>query len=409
MRALIPLVAAGALAAADYLPVETPNGATLESTVVDGVKVVHLVAEPVEHEFAPGLKAHCWGYNGRTPGPTIEAVEGDRLRIYLTNHLPEATSLHLHGLLMPNGMDGVSGVTQEPVPPGATWVYEVTLKQHGTLMYHPHYDEMVQIGLGMEGMLVIHPREEAHPVDRDFAIMLAEWKIPPGAERPDPSEMSEFNVLTMNSRAFPGTAPLVARTGQRLRIRFGNLGPMDHHPIHFHGLRFRVTGTDGGDIPESAQQPETTVLVPVGTTRTIEFTADAPGDWVLHCHMLHHTMTQMGHGLPSLIGIDTAGLDERLNRLLPSYMTMGETGMGGMGEMRMPVPPNSLPMVGTPGPHGTIDMGGMFTVLKVRDGITSYEDPGWYQQPPGTSARPATEDELKRDGIDPAAPPKPKP
>jgi FtsP/CotA-like multicopper oxidase with cupredoxin domain len=405
MRALLLLAAVGALGAADYLPVETPNGETLQFTVVDGVKVFHLVAEPVEHEFAPGLKAHCWGYNGRTPGPTIEAVEGDHVRIYLTNHLPEPTSLHLHGVLMPNGMDGVSGVTQAPVPPGETWIYELTLRQHGTLMYHPHYDEMTQIGLGMEGMLVIHPREEAHPVDRDFAIMLSEWRIPPGAERPDPTEMTEFNVLTMNSRTYPGTAPLVARAGQRVRIRFGNLGPMDHHPIHLHGFRFMITETDGGEIPASAQQPETTVLVAVGTTRTIEFTADAPGDWVLHCHMLHHTMTQMGHGLPNLIGVDTAGLDDRLSRLLPSYMTMGESGMGGMGDMGMAVPPNSLPMAGAPGPHGTIDMGGMFTVLKVREGITSYTDPGWYQAPAGTAARPAAPDDLRRDGIQPAAPP----
>ncbi len=390
----------------DYTPVVVPNGTTLPWTVVDGVKVFHLVAEAVQHEFAPGLKATVWGYNGQSPGPVIELVEGDHVRFYVTNRLPEKTTVHWHGILLPNGMDGVSGLTQPGIQPGETYKYEFTLHQHGTFMYHPHFDEMTQMGMGMMGLFIVHPRGGAEPkVDRDFAIMLTEWAIKAGTSRPDTNEMSEFNILTMNSKAFPGTAPLVVKTGERVRMRFGNLGAMDHHPIHLHGYQFKITETDGGRLADSAQWPETTVLVPVGSTRAIEFTADAPGDWPLHCHMTHHVMNQMGHGLPNMVGVDATGLDGQLQRLLPEYMTMGPQGMGEMGEMGMRIPENSIPMVGAEGPHGYIDMGGMFTVLKVRDQLASYDDPGWYQQPEGTSARAATADELHRDGIDVTEPP----
>ena len=188
-------------------------------------------------------------------------------------------------------------------------------------------------------------------------------------------------------------------------MRFSNLSAMDHHPMHLHGHSFKVTGTDGGQIPESAQQIEATVLVQVGSTRTIDFIADAPGDWPLHCHMTHHTMNQMGHQAPNLIGIDKTGLDQKIRKFLPGYMTMGVDGMGGMGEMGMKSPKNSIPMVGGPGPFDYIAMGGMFTVLKVRDGITNYEDPGWYKHPEGTVADAATAEEMKRDGIQPLVSP----
>jgi len=387
-------------AAAGYIPVVTPNGTTLPFRVVDGVRVFHLTAAPLRHEFAPGLTGECWGYNGSTPGPTIEAVAGDRVRIYVTNRLPERTTVHWHGLILPNGMDGVGGLNQPYILPGETFRYEFTLRHPGTFMYHPHADEMTQMGMGLMGMFVVHEPEPEHVVDRDFAVMLTEWRVPVGARRPDPREMTDFNVLTLNSRAFPGTEPLVVRTGQRVRIRLGNLSAMDNHPIHLHGYSFMITGTDGGRIPDSAQWPETTVLVPVGATRDIEFVADAPGDWAMHCHFTHHIMNQMGHAGPNMIGVEPGDLDSRIRSLLPGYMTMGQTGMAGMAEMGMPVPANSIPMQGAPGRHGHIDMGGMFTVLKVRNDVTSYEDPGWYENPPGTLARLATPEELGADGID---------
>jgi hypothetical protein len=254
----------------------------------------------------------------------------------------------------------------------------------------------------MTGMFVVHPRRRpAKRIDRDFAILLHEWRVDPGAKRPDPNEMVEFNILTMNARAFPGTEPLVVRTGERVRIRFGNLSAMDHHPIHLHGYQFNVTATDAGEIPASAQWPEITVLVPTGSTRTIELVANEPGDWAMHCHMTHHVMNQMGHGLPNIVGIDPKKLDARVQKVLPSYMTMGQSGMGDMAEMSgMPLPPNSVPMVSGRGKHDVITMGGMFTVMKVRDHLASYEDPGWYDGPAGTQAMAASAGDLARDGIE---------
>jgi len=211
----------------------------------------------------------------------------------------------------------------------------------------------------------------------------------------------------MNGKVFPATAPLVVKRGERVRVRLGNLSPMTHHPIHLHGYHFEVTGTDGGEIPSSARQPETTVLVPVGSTRTIEFTADAPGDWALHCHMTHHVMNQMAHGLPNMIGVDPAALDPAVRSVLPGYMTMGQAGMADMGDMMMPVPENSIPMKAARGKHDVITMGGMFTVLKVREGLKGYDDPGAYDAPAGTLSVTATAEELERDGVDPSAPARP--
>ncbi len=391
----------------DYRPVIVPNGAKLPWKVVDGVKVFHLVAEEVEHEFAPGIRASCWGYNGFVHGPAIEVVERDRVRVYVTNRLPAATTVHWHGILLPNGMDGVGGLNQKAIQPGETFKYEFTVRQSGMGMYHSHHDEMTQMGLGLTGLFVIHPRRPRARVDRDFVLMLHEWRINPGTRRPDPNEMTDFNLLTINGKAFPGTDPLVVRKGQRVRIRIGNLSAMDHHPIHLHGYQFRITETDGGQIPESAQLPETTVLVPVGSTRTVEFVADEPGDWALHCHMTHHVMNQMGHGFPNMIGVEPGKLDSKVRRLLPGYMTMGQTGMGDMADMKMAVPKNSIPMLGARGKHDIITMGGMFTILKVREQLDDgYGDPGAYEAPPGTLASIASAADLQRDGVDVNSPPR---
>jgi hypothetical protein len=231
--------------------------------------------------------------------------------------------------------------------------------------------------------------------------MAHEWKIPIGTRRPDPLAMNDFNVLTFNGKAFPATAPLVAELGDLVRIRIANLGPMDHHPIHIHGHTFEVVATDGGSVPPSARFPETTVLVPVGTTRTIELVARAAGDWPLHCHMTHHAMNQMGHDAANLIGTDTGDLDARLGTMVPGTMVMGKSGMGEMATMRMAQPSNSITMLGGDGPHGTIDMGGMFTLLKIRGHLTGDADPGWYEPPGAEVATEATADELSRDGIVP--------
>ena len=396
MKAALMLAAALALPAAaaqPYVPVVTPNGSTLPYKLDHGVKVFHLVAEQVKREIAPGMVINAWGYNGQTPGPTIEAVEGDRVRILVTNHLPEDTSVHWHGVLLPNGMDGVQGLNQPHIKPGETFAYEFTLRQSGTQMYHPHADETLQMALGMEGFFIIHPRKERVRIDRDFAVFLHEWDVPFGGATPNPNTMLDFNLFTFNARAFPGTDALVVKKGQRVRVRLANLS-MDSHPIHIHGVHFVETGTDGGPTPPSAQVRETTVNVPPGTTRDIEFVADAPGDWAMHCHKNHHTMNQMAHDVPNLTGVDQSGIEEKVRKLLPGYMAMGQTGMGDMMEMGRPR--NTLPMMTGEGQFGSVDMGGMFTVVKVREGITSYADPGHYKHPPGTVARKVADESGKQ-------------
>ncbi len=380
-----------------YPSVITPNVGSLPWTMDGDVKVFHLIAEPIQREFSPGFWVNCWGYNGSSPGPTIEAVEGDRVRILVTNKLNELTTVHWHGIILPNGMDGVAGLNQKGIPPGDTFKYEFTLVQNGTFMYHPHADEMFQIALGMEGFFIIHPKDgDNPPVDRDFAIFLHEWRIPMGAKTPMPFEMLDFNLFTFNSVLYPTVESLVVKKGDRVRIRFGNV-MMNSHPIHLHGHEFLVTRRGGKRLPLAAQYSEVTVVVSPGETRDIELIADNPGDWALHCHKSHHVMNQMQHDMPNLTGINKQGIEERIREFFPDFMgLMNINGMGDMFEMygtkqmmdmgfKMKYPPNLSP-IGSPGSFGVIEMGSMFTIFKVRDNLTSYADPGWYQHPPGTVA-----------------------
>jgi len=373
-----------------YNPVVTLNGWTLPWRMNNGVKEFHLVAEPVVREIAPGMRAHLWGYNGQSPGPTIEVVEGDRVRVFVTNKLPEHTTIHWHGQRLPNGMDGVGGLNQKAIPVGKTFVYEFVARRPGTFMYHPHADEMTQMAMGMMGFWVTHPKAK-HPliseVQRDFCFLLNAYDIDPGSATPKIGTMTDCNLWTWNSRAFPGIDSFNVRLNDKVRIRVGNL-TMTNHPIHLHGHEFVVTGSDGGPWPVAARAPEVTTDVAVGQMRQLEFLADEEGDWALHCHKSHHTMNAMGHNVPTMIGVDHTGLVKKLQKLMPDYMVMGERGMADMGEMEMPIPDNTLPMMTGTGPYGPLEMGGMFTTLKVRKGQKpgDYSDPGWYQQPSGTQA-----------------------
>ena len=372
-----------------YQPVTTLNGWSLPWRMRGDVKEFHLVAEPVIREIAPGMKANLWGYNGQSPGPTIEVVEGDKLRIFVTNRLPEHTSVHWHGQRLPNGMDGVSGLNQPPIKPGQTFVYEFVAQRAGTFMYHPHADETTQMAMGMMGFWVTHPRDAAlMSVDRDYVFLLNAYDITPGSYTPNVNTMVDFNLWTFNSRAYPGVDPMVARRGERVRIRIGNL-TMTNHPLHLHGHEMVVAGTDGGWIAPALRWPEVTVDIGVGQMRALEFTAAAPGDWAFHCHKSHHTMNAMSHTLPTTIGVEQRDLAEKIAALVPNYMDMSGDG-GTMGDMSMPMklPENTLPMTAGTGPYGNIEMGGMFTVVKIRDDIArgDYRDPGWYAAPKGTVA-----------------------
>jgi len=380
--------------------VETPGGRTDYGRVVEDKRVFHLTASEISHEFAPGLKATVWGYNGAVHGPTLVATKGETVRIYVTNRLAAPTTVHWHGFILPSGMDGVSGLNQAPINPGETFIYEFPLIHEGTFMYHSHYDEMTQMAMGLMGMFVVLPKEwpEGRP-EREFVMLLSEWHIAAGASRPDTNAMDGFNILTINGKAYPETGELHAFQGEKVRIRMGNLSAMDHHPMHLHGNVFEVVATDGGAIPKSARWPETTVLMAVGTTRDIEFVASYEGDWAFHCHMTHHVMNQMGHGLPNMVGTNSQVIDHEVSALIPGFMAMGSSGMGGMEEHaeHMPTPANAIAMKGAKGPHGYIGMGGMFTILKVRAKKEGESFDGWYTPPAGTQARAATPEELARD------------
>ena len=294
-----------------HLPVQTPDVADLPFRMQNGVKEFHLIAEPVKQEINPGRVVNLWGFNGSAPGPTIQINQGDRVRMIVDNHLPEPFSMHWHGFEIPNDMDGAPGSSQDPIKPGGRFVYEFTLHQEGTYFYHSHM--AMQEMLGMLGAFIMHPKTPYKPrVDKDFVIMLQEYAVLPNSPNPNSMNM-EFNWLTFNGKAGPATTPLIVRLGDRVRIRMINLG-MDHHPIHLHGHTFAVTGTEGGRQPEATWGPGNTVLVGVAQSRDIEFHANNPGDWMLHCHLPHHMMnamssvvgrmTRSSNGMPAGVGME---------------------------------------------------------------------------------------------------------
>jgi hypothetical protein len=242
------------------------------------------------------------------------------------------------------------------------------------------------MAMGMMGFFVVHPRDPAfRRVDRDFVFLMASYDIEPGTYVPRVAEMTDFNMWTWNTRVFPGIDHIVAGKGDKVRIRFGNL-TMTNHPIHMHGYDFKVSCTDGGWVPEAAAWPEVTVDCAVGQMRAFDFVADKPGDWAIHCHKSHHTMNAMGHELSTFIGVDKREIAQKVRKLIPDYMPMGTAGMADMGEMEMPLPENTLPMMTGWGQFGAIEMGGMFSVVKVREGLAAndYKDPGWFKHPEGT-------------------------
>ena len=277
-------------AGAPAVRMQSPDILDLPFTLDGETKVFRLIAQPLKRQIVPWKTLHIWGYSGSSPGPTIQVNQGDRVRIFVENRLPESTSMHWHGIEVPINQDGVPWVSQRPIAPGETFAYEFTVRQEGTFFYHAH--SAMQEMIGLIGMFISHSRE-AHvpPVDHDYGIVLQEWAVLPNNSVPNTANM-EFNWLTFNGVAAPLTTPLLARLGSRVRLRFVNLG-MDHHPIHLHGNQFVITGTEGGRAPESTWYPSNTVLVGVAQARVVEFEAKYPGAWMIHCHLPHHMMNSM--------------------------------------------------------------------------------------------------------------------
>lgn len=272
------------------ISVVTPDIPHMPWRMENGVKVFEISAEHVRTELLPGRPMDAWGFNGSVPGPTIEVNEGDRVRLIVTNNLPEPYSMHWHGLEIPVNMDGMPAISQPLIQPGQKFVYEFTLHQNGTFFYHSHM--AMQEMMGMIGLFIIHPKVAHGPaVDRDFGLVLQGWALLPNNTIPNSLAM-EFNWLTLNGKAGPATTPMLVKLGERVRIRMVNLG-MDHHPMHLHGNTFYVTGTEAGRVLPPYRQPENTVIVGVAQSRDVEFEANNPGDWMLHCHLPHHMMNQM--------------------------------------------------------------------------------------------------------------------
>jgi FtsP/CotA-like multicopper oxidase with cupredoxin domain len=280
----------GTLPPKPNVPMLSPDVPDLPFELDGAIKVFRLRAAPLKQKIVPFKSIDAWGYNGRSPGPTIQVTQGDRVRIHVENALPESTSMHWHGLEVPIEQDGVPFISQKPIAPGETFTYEFSVHQEGTFFYHAH--SAMQEMIGLLGMFISHPQIPHTPhVDHDFGIVLQEWAILPNNSVPNTASM-EFNWLTFNGLSAPSTSPLIARLGSRVRLRFVNLG-MDHHPIHLHGNQFVITGTEGGRAPESTWYPTNTVLVGVAQAKVVEFEAKYPGAWMIHCHLPHHMMNSM--------------------------------------------------------------------------------------------------------------------
>lgn len=254
------------------------------------VKVFELTAKMVQWPILDGVSVTAMTYNSTVPGPMIRVTEGDQVRIILRNELEEPTTIHWHGIEVPNAMDGVPGITQEPIEPGETFTYEFTAKPAGTFMYHSHFEGDVQVGAGLYAPFIIDPLiAEVNPPDVDKTLMISEWLMRGGQTfAAMPMGGMEPNFFTINGKSFPNTETITAKQGERVRLRLIGIGQFIH-PMHLHGLPFKIVATDGHPIPEAAQLTKDTVSVAPGERYDIEFIANETGQWVLHCHILHHT------------------------------------------------------------------------------------------------------------------------
>lgn len=259
--------------------------------ILDGnVKVFELTARPVRWPILNGVMVTAWTYNGTVPGPMIRVTEGDQVRVVVRNELPDATSIHWHGLPVPNNMDGVPPFTQAAIEPGATFTYEFTAAPAGTYMYHSHVETDRQIPIGLYAPFIVDPKEpEAVRPAVDETLMLGEWTVGSDGETYPTMPMAgaEPNYFTINGKAFPETQSITVKVGDVIRLRLAGIGQFTH-PMHLHGASFKIVATDGNPVPKAAQLTKDTIAVNPGERYDIEFTFDKPGTWVLHCHVLHH-------------------------------------------------------------------------------------------------------------------------
>lgn len=274
------------------LPATKNEGGQLLPYTLDGdVKVFELTAKTVLWNINAETQITALTYNGTVPGPLFRVTEGDKVRVIFKNTLPEPTSIHWHGLPVPTNMDGVSQpeLSQTPVMPGETFTYEFEAKPAGTFMYHSHYDTDTQINPGLFGGFIVEPKDwETVKPDQDVVLILNEWRVVDGVTYPAMPSMGEPNFFTINGKTYPDIPTINVKQGQRVRIRFVGAGQFEH-PMHLHGASFKIVATDGNPVPEIAQLTKDTLPVHPGERFDIEFVADNPGQWAVHCHIVHHT------------------------------------------------------------------------------------------------------------------------
>ena len=292
---------------------DAAGGGLLEHEVEDGVKVFELETSVIGWNILPDQQVEAYAFNRQVPGPLIRVDEGDDVRIDVTNRLPEPTSVHWHGIILPNGMDGAADVTQAPIGPGETFTYEFTTNDAGTYFYHSHFEPDRQQGLGLYGALIVDPADESrdrrYDYDQEVVIQLQEWLEREGYTYPAmPMEGALPNFFTINGKSYPATEPISMRVGERLRVRFIGSHNNFVHPMHIHGGPFEIVETDGYPVPARARLLKDTVNVGPGERYDVIWEARRPGRWLLHCHIPHHTTNdntevEGGGGLMTVIEV----------------------------------------------------------------------------------------------------------
>ncbi len=292
-------------------PADARGDKPLEPRIENGVKIFALDVSIIKWNILPYEQVMAYAFNQQVPGPRIRITQGDRVRFNVTNNLPESTSVHWHGMVLPNAMDGAADITQAPIEPGQTYVYEFTAQQSGTYFYHSHQQSDRQQALGMYGALIIDPAQPvATPAyDLEYTIQLQEWLEREGYTYPAMlMEGALPNYFSINGKAYPSTDTIEMRVGQKILLRFIGSNNNFIHPMHVHGGPFTIVATDGNPVPEAAQLQKDTVNVGPGERYDVIWTALEPGKWLLHCHIPHHMTNnnveeQGGGGLMMIINV----------------------------------------------------------------------------------------------------------
>ncbi len=278
----------------------------------NGVKVFDIESSVIRWFILPDKSVAAYALNHQVPGPRIELTEGDRVRFNYTNHLPVPTTMHWHGLVLPNSMDGPAHITQRPIMPGERFVYEYDVKQSGSFFYHSHMQPDRQQALGLYGALIIRPRDAAAEpkADHEYVVQLQEWLDRGGLTYPAMlMEGGLPNYFTINGKAFPATDTVHMRVGETIKFRFIGTNNNFIHPMHMHGGPFTVVARDGVVLSPAARFEADVINVGPGQRYDVIWPARVAGKWILHCHIAHHTLNNNveeggGGGLTMLVVVD---------------------------------------------------------------------------------------------------------